>query len=266
MSGRLERALKRASRQKRAALVPFLTAGFPSPGHTVPLLQALERGGADLVELGVAFSDPVADGPTIQRSSEQALAHGTSLEQVLGMVRDFRRTSELPVILFTYFNPVHALGLARFASEAAAAGVDAALLVDVPVEEAAEPMGRLSRVGVSLVPLLAPTSTLERIRAVRRCRPELVYLVARTGVTGSRRSLEEGLEARTRLVRDVTRSPVAVGFGISTEAQVHRVAAFADAVVVGSALVERIDAAANSAGLGTAVTEFVHTLAAATRR
>jgi len=264
MSGRLKQALARSRRQGRAALVPFLTAGYPAPELTVGLLRALERGGADMVELGVPFSDPIADGPTIQRSSEQALARGTSLAAVLEMVRELRHVSELPLILFTYFNPVHAFGVQRFAGEAAAAGADGVLLVDVPAEEMAAPARELSRAGLSLVPLVAPTSTPERVRTLRRRHGGLVYLVARTGVTGCRDALPEGLEARTRTVRRLTGAAVAVGFGISTPDQVRQVAAFADAVVVGSALVERLGAA--GADPAAEVTRYVRTLAEATVR
>ena len=266
MSDRIERALERARRQARAAFVPFLVAGDPSPRATVPLLRALELGGADIVELGVPFSDPIADGPTIQRSSERALAHGVTLEGVLAMVREVRLLSRVPVVLFSYFNPVHAYGVERFAADAAAAGVDGVLLVDVPAEELAGPARILSRERLTVVPLLAPTSTPERMRAVRRLHGGLVYLVARSGVTGPRRTLEADLEERTNLVRRVSGAAVAVGFGISTPEQVQRVAAFADAVVVGSALVEHIATRGAGPGLEDDVAAFTRTLAAGTSR
>lgn len=266
MSDRIGRALERARRQARAAFIPFLMAGDPTPRATAPLLRALELGGADMVELGVPFSDPVADGPTIQRSSERALAHGVTLDGVLALLREVRLLSRLPVVLFSYFNPVHAYGIERFAADAAAAGADGVLLVDVPAEELAAPARILSRARLAVVPLLAPTSTPERMRAVRRLHGGLVYLVARSGVTGPRRTLEADLEERTRLVRRVSGAAVAVGFGISTPDQVRRVAAFADAVVVGSALVDHIASLGPGPGLVDEVAAYTRTLVAAAAR
>ncbi len=266
MSPRIERAFARAAKAKRAAFIPYFTAGDPSPAHTVVLARALERAGADVVELGVPFSDPIADGPTNQRAAERALAQGTTLVGVLEMVRELRYSSELPVVLFTYFNPVHAYGLCRFAVDAAAAGVDGVLFTDVPAEEAAPPREALVRAGLDLVPLLAPTSTRERIKAVRRLAGSFVYFVSRAGVTGVRDRLEEGLEEQVRLVRRLTKTRVAVGFGVSTPEQVQRVARFADGVVVGSAIVDRIGDLGDRAELPGEIESFARSLTLATRR
>jgi tryptophan synthase alpha chain len=266
MNRRIEAAFARAAKARRAAFVPYITAGDPAPARTVGLVRALERGGADIVELGVPFTDPIADGPTNQRAAERALAQGTTLSTVLQLVRELRYVSELPVVLFSYFNPVHAYGLARFAVDAAAAGVDGVLFTDVPAEEAAPPHEALGGVGIDLVPLLAPTSTRERIKAVRKLADGFVYFVSRAGVTGARSHLEQGLEAQVRLVRKLTGRKVAVGFGVSTPDQVQRVARFADAVVVGSALVERIAELGERAELTGEIEAFARPLALATAR
>ncbi|MFI5166770.1 MAG: tryptophan synthase subunit alpha [Thermoanaerobaculales bacterium] len=266
VSRRLDHAFARAAKARRAAFIPYISAGDPSPAHTLVLVRALERAGADLVELGVPFSDPIADGPTNQRAAERALAQGTTLSSVLEIVRELRYVSELPVVLFTYFNPVHAYGLSRFAVDAASAGVDGVLFTDVPAEEAAPPHDALANVGLDLVPLLAPTSTRERIKAVRKLAGSFVYFVSRAGVTGVRDHLEEGLEDQVRLVRKLTRTRVAVGFGVSTPEQVQRVARFADGVVVGSAIVDLIGELGNRAELPGEIESFARSLALATRR
>jgi tryptophan synthase alpha chain len=266
VKGRLEQAFAHARKKKRAAFIPYITAGDPTPGRTVVLARALERAGADILELGVPFTDPIADGPTNQRAAERALAHGTTLPSVLGIVRELRFSSTIPVVLFSYFNPVHAYGLARFAVDAAAAGVDGVLFTDVPVDEADAAWEALKRVGIELVPLVAPTSTRERVKAVRKLAGSFVYFVARTGVTGARASLEEGLEDQVRMVRKLTRSRVAVGFGVSTPEQVSRISQFADGVVVGSALVQRIGELGDIAELPGEVEALARNLALATRR
>lgn len=266
MSARIEHAFAAARRRRRAAFVPYITAGDPSATRTVVLARALERAGADLLELGVPFTDPIADGPTNQRAAERALAKGTTLSAVLGIVRELRYSSALPIVLFSYFNPVHAYGLARFAVDAAAAGVDGVLFTDVPTEEAAPAWEALQRVGIELVPLVAPTSTRERVRAAGKLAGSFVYFAARTGVTGARETLAEGLEEQVRMVRKLARSRVAVGFGVSTPDQVSRVAQFADGVVVGSALVQRIGELGDTPELPGEVEALARTLAMATRR
>ncbi len=266
MSRRIERAFEQAAKAKRAAFIPYITAGDPSLDRTVSLALALERAGADLLELGVPFTDPIADGPTNQRAAERALGAGTSLAGVLHAVREIRYRSDVPIVLFTYFNPVHAHGLTRFAVDAAAAGVDGVLFTDVPAEEARPAWECLSRVGIELVLLVAPTSTRARIKAARKLCGTFVYLVARTGVTGARPQLEAGLEAQVRQARRLTKRRVAVGFGISSPEQVHRVASFADGVVVGSALVDRIGRLGQAGELEEEIGAFAGSLAAATRR
>ncbi len=266
MNRRIERAFARAARQRRAAFIPFVTAGDPSPGRTVDVALALERAGADILELGVPFTDPIADGPTIQRAAERALAAGSTLHTTLHAVRELRYRSELPVVLFSYFNPIHAVGLERFAVDAAAAGVDAVLVTDVPAEESGPVADALGSQGIDLVLLLAPSSTRERIKLVRRRTTGFVYYVARSGVTGARAALAQGLEEQVLVARRLTRAKVAVGFGVSTPEQVREVARFADGVVVGSAIVARIAELGDGPDLADGVEAFARSLAAATSR
>ena len=266
MRGRIENAFVRAHKARRAAFIPYITAGDPNPSRTVVLARALERAGADLLELGVPFTDPIADGPTNQRAAERALAQGTTLSTVLEVVRELRFSSALPIVLFSYFNPVHAYGLARFAVDAAAAGVDGVLFTDVPVDEASAAHDALRRVGLELVLLVAPTSTRERVKAVKKLAGSFVYFVARAGVTGARPTLDEGLEDQVRMVRKLTKSRVAVGFGISTPEQVGRIAQFADGVVVGSALVERIGELGDKPELPGEIEALARSFALATKK
>jgi tryptophan synthase alpha chain len=266
MSDRIPRAFSRAAKARRAAFIPYVTAGDPNAAQTLAVARALERAGADILELGVPFTDPIADGPTNQRAAERAIASGTTLAGVLDMVRQLRYRSELPIVLFTYYNPVHAYGLARFAVDAAAAGVDGVLFTDLPSEEARPASESLNRVALELVPLIAPTSTKARMKATRKLAGTFVYFVSRTGVTGTRSHLEAALETQVRLVRSVTKRRVAVGFGVSSADQVHRIASFADGVVVGSALVERMAQIGDDPELAEEVGSFAKSLVAATRR
>jgi len=227
----------------RTALITFITAGDPDLETTAKILRVLERSGADLVELGVPFSDPMADGPTIQRASERALQKGASLPRILRMVREFRRDSEIPLILFGYYNPFFRYGLKRFTREASRAGVDGILCVDLPPEESGELKRWTDTRGLDTIFLLAPTSDAGRIRLVARQGGGFVYYVSVTGVTGARRRFEDHLHAQVARVRRYTSLPVGVGFGISTPEQAAWIASFADAAVVGSALIEVMEKA-----------------------
>jgi tryptophan synthase alpha chain len=266
VSKRIRRAFLRAAKQKRAAFVPFIMAGDPSIARTVEIVGGLEDAGADILELGVPFTDPIADGPIIQRSSERALTAGTTLSVVLQTVGELRHGTGLPIVLFSYFNPIHAYGLPRFAIDAAAAGVDAVLLTDVPVEEMAPAAEALRRVDIDIVPLIAPTSTRARIKAAKKVAGEFVYLISRTGVTGARTVFGSSLAEHARLVRKVTGKRVAIGFGVSTQDQVQSVARIADGVVVGSALVKRIGELGDVPELAREIRALAGTLAAATKR
>lgn len=220
------------------ALIPFVTAGDPDLKSSLKILHVLEQSGADLIELGVPFSDPMADGPTIQRSSERALKRGTSLPRILEMVREFRRDSELPLILFGYYNPFLCYGLRRFAEQARESGVDGILCVDLPPEESVELKRWTHPEGLHNIFLLSPTSDSARIRLVAREGRGFVYYVSVTGVTGARKRLESALRKQVAEVRRYTALPIGVGFGISSARQAAWIASFADAVVVGSALID----------------------------
>jgi tryptophan synthase alpha chain len=228
-------------REGRRAFVAYLTAGDPSPDRTVSLIEALVRGGADLIELGVPFSDPIADGPVIQRAGERALKAGTTLKVVLEIAAQVRQTSQVPLLLFTYLNPVMRYGLDRLAQDAAAAGIDGCLLIDASVEEAHEYVGAMKRHGLDTVFLAAPTSTERRLRLVAEYSSGFVYLVSRTGVTGERESLSSHVAPLVRSVRAVTDLPLAVGFGVSKPEHVAELSGQVEGVVVGSAIVRCIE-------------------------
>ena len=238
---RIDAVFRRLRGERRAGFIAYLTAGDPSPSLTVPLVRTLEQNGADIVELGVPFSDPLADGVVNQRSAERALRGGVNLKGVLGMVRRIRERSGVPIVLFTYLNPVHAYGFERFAADAARAGVDGVLCLDLPPEEARDCAAPLAACGLKRIVLIAPTTPPERARLIARRAQGFIYCVSRTGVTGERGTLAPSLAARVRALRRVTHTPIAVGFGISTPAQVAAVARAADAVVVGSALVRELE-------------------------
>ena len=236
MAGRIERKFAELRAHGEAALIPFIVAGDPNLEATRTLVLELETRGADLIELGVPFSDPMADGPANQRALARGLASGASLAAILAMVGELRRQSQIPVVLFGYYNPILHYGCERLCADAARAGVDGLLVVDLPPEEAAE-LARPARAhGLDLIYLLAPTTPVERVRTIAHAGSGFLYYVAVTGVTGTRTSLAAGLETRVRALRTVTDLPIGVGFGISTAAQAGEVASYADAVVVGSAL------------------------------
>jgi tryptophan synthase alpha chain len=223
------------------ALIAYITAGDPTPEKTPEFAWALERGGVDILELGVPFSDPIADGPVIQRGADRALKAGTSVKTVLEIARKIREKSEIPLLLFTYLNPVMRYGLDALAREAKAAGIDGCLLTDVSVEEAAPYVAAMRAAGLDTVFLAAPTSTPRRLKLVAEYSTGFVYLVSRTGVTGEQSTLSGSIGPLVDSVRAETKLPLAVGFGISTPAQAHDVAQIADGVVVGSALVRMIE-------------------------
>ena len=226
--------------KRRAALVMYLTAGDPSPARTPALVAALERGGADLIELGVPFSDPIADGPVIQAGSERALKAGTTMIKVLEIACEIRKRSQIPLLLFTYMNPALHYGLEKLARDAKAAGIDGCLLTDLSVEEAAPYVKVMREAALDTVFLAAPTSTPERLKLAAEYSTGFVYLVSRTGVTGERASLSDSLAPLIQSMRTVTALPLAAGFGIATPEQAGAVAKMADGVVVGSALVRLI--------------------------
>lgn len=229
------------TREGSKAFVPYITVGDPSLEATEQIILELERSGADIIELGVPFSDPMADGPVIQRASERALKNGVSARDCLDLVRRIRQQSEVPIVLFSYLNPLLALGLDSLGEQLRDAGIDGVLVTDLVPEEAAEFIGKVRPAGVDTIFLVAPTSTDERIRLVTEASSGFVYAVSRTGVTGVRQSLSEAAANLVQRVRRFTELPVAVGFGISTPEQVNEVWRHADAAVVGSRIVAEIE-------------------------
>ncbi|OVZ57754.1 tryptophan synthase subunit alpha [Pigmentiphaga sp. NML080357] len=246
-SSRIAAAFARRQAAGRAsALIPYVTAGFPSPATTVPVMHALVAAGADVLELGVPFSDPMADGPVIQRSSQHALEQGVGLRDVLAMVKAFRQADDsTPVVLMGYANPVERMGQAEFAAAAQAAGVDGCLVVDYPPEETGEFGALLERHGIDPIFLLAPTTTDERIRAVAQVARGYVYYVSLKGVTGAGHLDVDDVSRRLAHIRRFVSLPVGVGFGIRDAASAQALGAVADAVVIGSRLIQEIEAAAD---------------------
>lgn len=240
---RIDEKFAEVRSRRKTALIPFVTAGDPDIESTLDILRGLEKNGADCIELGVPFSDPMADGPTIQRASERALKGGTTLPRVLDLVREFRRDSEIPLVLFGYYNPFFHYGLSRFSREARAAGVDGILCVDLPPEESGELKCWTDAQGLDTIHILAPTSDADRIRLVAKEGRGFVYYVSVAGVTGVRKRFEDHLYHQVARIRRYTSLPVGVGFGISTPQQAAWIASFADAVVVGSALIEVMEGA-----------------------
>ncbi|WP_438438004.1 tryptophan synthase subunit alpha [Hydrogenophilus thermoluteolus] len=261
-SNRIDTRFARLASEQRKALIPFVTAGFPTPEVTVPLMHAMVAAGADLIELGVPFSDPMADGPTIQRASEQALANGQTLAKTLAMVEAFRaQDRETPVVLMGYLNPIEAMGWTRFVSEAARVGVDGVLTVDLPPQEAHEPARLLRAAGIAPIFLLAPTSPETRARVVGELGRGYVYYVSLTGVTGAGHLDVAAVTERLEALRQWVTLPIAVGFGVKDAQSAQAIAKVADAVVVGSRLIEAIDA--DPANAIAAVSELLTTLRAA---
>jgi tryptophan synthase alpha chain len=238
---RIQKLFEHTKKENRAAFIAYVTAGDPSPERTPEIVAALARGGVDLIELGVPFSDPIADGPVIQRAAARALQAGTTVPKVLDIARQIRKTSEIPILLFTYLNPVLRYGLDKLACDAKAAGIDGCLLTDVSVEEAAPYVSAMRAAGLDTVFLAAPTSTERRLKLVAQYSTGFVYLVSRTGVTGEQAALSDSLAPLIEKMRNVTKLPLAAGFGISTLDQAGAVANLADGVVVGSAIVRQIE-------------------------
>ena len=235
---RLTQRFADIGKRKGKALVTFITAGDPDLATTAEMILVLEKAGADIIELGMPFSDPMADGPTIQLSSERALAAGTTLDGILALVATVRATSSIPIILMGYLNPIHAYGYERFARDAALAGVDGALLVDMPPEESRDFLASATTHGLNVVFLLTPTSDKSRIATVAELGKGFIYYVTVTGVTGARQEVSASLAAELGKIRKKVKLPIVAGFGISTPGQAASVASLADGVVVGSAIVK----------------------------
>jgi len=238
---RIGKLFERLRAEKRTGMVAYLTAGDPRPEATPGLVAALERGGADLIELGVPFSDPIADGPVIQQAGDRAIRAGTNLARVLAIAAEIRKTSEIPLLLFTYLNPALKYGFERLANDAKAAGIDGCLLTDVSVEEAGDYVDVMRAAGLDTVFLAAPTSTEARLELVARYSSGFIYLVSRTGITGERETIADSAMPLIERMRRHTDLPLAMGFGISTPAHVESLVGKVEAVVVGSAIVRQIE-------------------------
>jgi tryptophan synthase alpha chain len=241
-------------------LIAYITAGDPSLDATRQIVLAAAEAGADIIELGVPFSDPLADGPTIQRASERSLRGGTTLAGVLDLVASIRRESQVPLVLFSYYNPVLQMGLENFAARASAAGADGALITDLTPEEAGDYRAALRANGMDTIFLAAPTTTDERFTRIAEATTGFLYLISRTGVTGAREAMPEDLPALVRRARHATKLPLAIGFGISLPGHVSILGGLADAAVVGSALVEEIERAASPAAAASAVAARIRSL------
>lgn len=264
-TGRIGRRFRDSAAAGELGLVAYITAGDPSLDATEKIVLAAAGAGADIIELGVPFSDPVADGPTIQRASDRALRAGTTLAGVIDVVRRVRSRSQVPLILFSYFNPILQMGLDQFADAAAAAGADGVLATDLTIEEAGGYRGVMHARGLDTIFLAAPTSTDERLARIAEFSSGFLYLISRTGVTGTRDALPEDLPALARRVRRLTKLPLAVGFGISSPSHVSVLGGIADAAVVGSALVAEIEKAASAEDAANNVAERVRILKRAAR-
>jgi len=252
---RIADLLNRADRHK--LLIPFFTAGYPDPKTSLALVKTAVDSGADMVELGMPFSDPLADGPEIQHSSHTAITNGTNLRSVLGMVRSLRREVDLPLILMGYYNPVLTYGETRFLRHAAAAGVDGFIIPDLPVEEAGTFAARVESSGMSAVFLVAPTSSPSRVKMIDRHSTDFVYAVTVTGVTGGSRTFGPETEKYLRRLRKTLAKPFVAGFGVSNPESAHRLARYADGVVIGSALVKIIRDAPNRRSAPRLVGQFL---------
>src|SRR5450432_119878 len=246
-------------------ILAYITAGDPSMDATLEFVLALEDAGADVIELGVPFSDPLADGPTIQRASERALKAGATLPGILELVRRIRKSSEIPLVLFSYYNPILQMGLEKFAAAASDAGADGVLATDLSPEESVEYRRILEAHRLDTIFLCAPTSTDERLASIAACSTGFLYLVSRTGVTGAKDTLPDDLPALLRRVRSFTKLPIAVGFGISLPGHVSMLGGLADAAVVGSSLVAEIERSKSPAEASTALRERVEVLKQAAR-
>ena len=259
-AGRIARRFRELAESSELGLVAYITAGDPSLDATVKIVIAAAEAGADVIELGVPFSDPVADGPTIQRASERALRGGTTLAGVIDLLRRLRKSTEVPLVLFSYFNPILQMGLEKFAAAAAAAGADGVLVTDVTPEEGGEYRAAMRAQGLDTIFLAAPTSTDARLALIAEASSGFLYLISRTGVTGARESLPQELPALARRVRRFTKLPLAIGFGISLPAHVAVLGGIADAAVVGSALVSEIEKAPTPEEAARAVADRVRIL------
>ncbi len=250
---RIEKRL--ASLNGNKALVAFYTAGDPDLSASKDIFAVIEKNGADIIEIGVPFSDPLADGPTIQASSHRSLQKGTTLKKIIQLVTDIRKTSELPIILMTSFNPIFVYGQKEFVADAVKAGVDGVIIPDLPPEEAEEFLGLAE--GLDMIFLLAPTSTTARVQQVGKISKGFIYYISLTGTTGTKEALSAGLEEKVKEIKNVVSLPVLVGFGVSGPEQAKQAAQISDGVIIGSAIVKLIEAHSDPAERDRKLAEFL---------
>jgi len=241
MTGRIERTFRDLKQKKEKALVVYLTAGDPDLQTTRGLILALEQAGVDVIEIGVPFSDPTADGPVIQAASQRALHRGVTLSGILDMIESLREVSDIPIVLFGYYNPIFSYGNERFAARAKRAGVDGILVVDLPPEESHELRQHTDRAGLDFISLIAPTTSDNRIARIAKNATGFLYYISITGVTGTAQPLMQNIRVDVERIRKISALPLVIGFGISTPAQAAEIASYADGVVIGSAFVHLIE-------------------------
>jgi tryptophan synthase alpha chain len=262
VKNRIKKKFAVLTRTKKKAFIPFLTAGYPNFKATEELVLAFEKAGASIVELGVPFSDPIADGPVIQAASFAALKRGATLKKVLDLVKRLRQKTQVPLAVMTYFNPVLSYGLSRFIKDAVVCGLDALIIPDLPVEEEAVFVREANQRGLCVVQFIAPTTTLKRAKMIARKAKGFIYFVSLTGVTGAKKELPSGLESGLRQIKKIAGPvPVCAGFGVSTPDQVRKVSGWCDGVIVGSAIVKKITENLSSKKLVQNVAKFVSALA-----
>lgn len=237
---RIEKKFIELKKEGRTAFIPYLTCGYPDIETTEKLVLGMEKAGADIIELGIPFSDPVADGPVIQFSSQEALKKGVNLKRILGMVSDIRKRTEIPLVLMGYCNTINAYGEKKFIRDAAKKGVDGLIIADLPADEGKKLSGRMEKNGIDLIFLVAPTSSPERTRKIAELSRGYVYYVSLTGVTGARKKLPSGIKEKIRQVSRLAAVPVCVGFGISTPGHVKLLKNAADGIIVGSAIIRKM--------------------------
>ncbi|VAX31109.1 Tryptophan synthase alpha chain [hydrothermal vent metagenome] len=254
---RIQSCFQTLKEKSQKALVAFITAGDPDLPTTGKIFSIIEKSGADIIELGVPFSDPLADGPVIQAASQRALENGTTLKKIIQLVAEIRKGSELPIVLMTSYNPVFAYGQKQFVDDALNAGVDGVIIPDLPPEEAGDFDGHAKKQGLDMIHLLAPTSTEDRIRLIADESRGFIYYVSLTGTTGVKTQVSDNLEAKVQAIKKVAELPVLVGFGISGPDQAQKAAAVSDGVIVGSAIVRLIEQNSNSADMEAKVGDFV---------
>ncbi len=265
MSTRIDDTFNRLRAASQKGFIAYITGGDPDLPRTLTVAHALESAGIDLLEIGLPFSDPLADGIANQLSAQRALESGTTIPKLLAMIAEFRQTSQLPIVIYSYLNPVLNHGFARFHADAAAAGVDGLLLLDLPPDEARRNAGLNEAAGLQRILLIAPTTPAARIARITAAGQGFIYYVSREGVTGEQSSVATALPERVALIRSTTNLPIAVGFGVSNPAQAAEVASAGDAVVVGSAIVKRIQEHATAPDLGEKIAAFVRPMVEAVK-